>query len=156
VSGAPSAAPGPPRLEAVAGALPDGFDALRREARAEGYRFIERLATDWASGEMRFERAGEILLGLRVAGDLAAIGGLTVDPVIADALRMRRFYIRPMFRCRGLGRMLGEALLERARSGGRPLTVNAAAGSEAFWEALGFQADPRNGHTQVLTPGRQS
>lgn len=146
----------PPTLEAIAGALPAGFDALRREARAEGYRFVERLAADWASGETRFDRGGEILLGLWIAGELVGIGGLSVDPVSANALRMRRFYIRTMFRRRGLGRMLAEGLLERARCSGRPVTVNAAAGSEAFWEALGFRAAPRDGHTHVLTPGGPS
>ena len=145
--------PASPRLEVIAGALPAGFDALRREARAEGYRFIERLATEWGSGETRFDSPGEMLLGLWIAGELAGVGGLTVDPVIADALRMRRFYIRPIFRRRGLGRTLAEALLERARSSGQPVTVNAAAGSEAFWEALGFRGGPRDGHTHVLTPG---
>jgi GNAT superfamily N-acetyltransferase len=148
VNAHPSAAPA---LEVIAGALPAGFDALREEARAEGYRFIDRLATDWASGEARFDREGEILLGLWIAGELAGIGGLTFDPVLADALRMRRFYVRPIFRRRGFGRTLAEALLERARSSGRPVTVNAASGSETFWEALGFRPDSHDGHSHVLT-----
>jgi hypothetical protein len=35
-----------PTLQRVTKELPAGFDALRAEARAEGYRFVERLATD--------------------------------------------------------------------------------------------------------------
>lgn len=140
-------------LDAVAGDLPAGFDALRREARAEGYRFIERLAADWASGETRFDRNGEILLALRVARALVGIGGLTIDPVIAGSLRMRRFYIRPTFRRRGLGRMLSEALLDHAHRLHLPVTVNAGAGSEHFWEALGFRAQLADGHTHVLIWG---
>ena len=39
-----------PKLQRVIKELPAGFDALRAEARAEGYLFVERLATDWMSG----------------------------------------------------------------------------------------------------------
>jgi hypothetical protein len=45
---------------------------------------------------------GEILLPLRIACDLAGIGGLTVDPDTVDGLRVRRFYIRPTFRRRAM------------------------------------------------------
>lgn len=143
-----------PTVEAVASALPAEFDTLRCEAQAEGYRFIERLAADWASGQTRFDHAGEILLALRVGGELAGIGGLTIDPVLADALRVRRFYVRAMFRRHGLGRMLAESLLDHARASRRLMTVNAGAGSERFWEALGFRADPADGHTHVVIPDR--
>jgi GNAT superfamily N-acetyltransferase len=130
-----------------------GFDALQQEARTEGYRFIERLPADWGSGTTRFERAGEVLLALQLASDLVGIGGLTVDPVIVDALRMRRFYVRPAFRRQGLGRVLANALLDRARPLGRLVTVNAGPGSETFWEALGFRPDQGDNHTHVLVPG---
>jgi GNAT superfamily N-acetyltransferase len=137
-------------FEPAVGALPQGLDVLRREAQAEGFRFVERLATEWASGEKRFDRVGEILLALRVTGELAGIGGLTVDSVVAGAPRMRRFYIRPAFRRHGLGRLLAQSLLDRARASGRLVTVNAGAGSERFWEALGFRSAPADGHSHVL------
>jgi len=44
---------------------------------------------------MRFDRHGEALLAARVTGVLAGIGGLTIEPVLAGALHMRRFYVRP-------------------------------------------------------------
>jgi hypothetical protein len=46
---------------------------------------------------MRFDRPGEGLLTAYSAGVLAAIGGITIDPIVPDALRMRRFYVRPGF-----------------------------------------------------------
>jgi GNAT superfamily N-acetyltransferase len=105
-----------PKLQRVIEELPAGFDALRAEARDEGYRFAERLAADWLSGTIRFDREGEGLLAARVNGVLAGIGGLTIEPVVPDALRMRRFYVRLAYRRSGIGRKLATALLERARS----------------------------------------
>jgi hypothetical protein len=76
---------------------------MQAEARAEGHAFLDRLANDWASGAMRFDRPGEALLAAYSQGVLAAIGGITVDPIVAEALRMRRFYVRPAFRGLVLG-----------------------------------------------------
>jgi GNAT superfamily N-acetyltransferase len=143
---------GPLKLEPVIGDLPAGFDALRAEARAEGFRQVERLAAEWASRTTRFDRDGEALLAARQNGVLAGIGGLTVEPVVPGALRMRRFYVRPRFRRRGVGRKLAAALLEQRGQTGRLITVNAATRSVPFWESLGFKPDPRDGHTHVVNP----
>jgi GNAT superfamily N-acetyltransferase len=141
-----------PKLQHVIQELPADLDALRAEARAEGYRFVERLAVDWASGTMRFDGQGEALLAARLKTVLCGIGGLTIDPVVPDALRMRRFYVRPAYRRSGIGRMLAIALLERAQSRSGLVTVNAAPASAAFWESLGFAPDIRDGHTHVHIP----
>lgn len=138
-----------PQLQSVIEELPIGFDVLRAEARAEGYLFVERLAADWMSGTMRFDREGEALLSAHVTDVLAGIGGLTIEPVVPDALRMRRFYVRQAYRRSGIGRQLATALLERARNAASPVTVNAAPASTAFWESLGFAPDARDGHTHV-------
>jgi GNAT superfamily N-acetyltransferase len=138
------------QLERVVDGLPSGFESLRAEASAEGYRFVERLATDWTAGAIRFDQAGEALLVAHVGKELAAVGGLTIDPAMPEALRMRRFYVRKRFRRCGIGRRLALALLERAVAAARPVTVNAGSGSEPFWTALGFIPDPRDGHTHVL------
>jgi GNAT superfamily N-acetyltransferase len=138
-----------PQLQSVIEELPIGFDVLRAEARAEGYLFVERLAADWMSGAIRFDREGEALLAARFNGVLAGIGGLTIEPVVPDALRMRRFYVRRAYRRSGIGRQLATALLGRARNAASLVTVNAAPASTAFWESLGFAPDARDGHTHV-------
>ena len=137
------------RTEAVVEDLPNGFDILRAEARSEGFRQMERLATDWDPHTTRFDRDGEALLAALVDGVLAGIGGLTVDPVVPTAFRMRRFYVRPVFRRVGVGRQLVLALLAPARPS-EMITVNAAPGSVRFWEAIGFAPDQRDGHTHIL------
>jgi len=141
------------QIEVVNGTLPAGLPALRAEARREGYRFLERLASEWEAGAVRFDRPGEALLAAYMAGVLAGIGGLTLDPVVPGALRMRRFYVHPAFRRHGIGRGLAVALLQLPGTAGRSLTVNAGtAEAPVFWEALGFVAERRHGHTHVRIP----
>jgi hypothetical protein len=83
----------PLELEPVTGDLPAGFETLRAEALAEGFRQVERLAAEWAWRTTRFDREGEALLAARLNGVLVGIGGLTIEPVVPGALRMRRFYV---------------------------------------------------------------
>lgn len=145
----------PLELEPVIGDLPAGFDTLRAEALAEGFRQVERLAAEWVSRTTRFDREGEALFAARLNGVLAGIGGLTIEPVVPGAMRMRRFYVRTRFRRCGVGRQLATALLEQRGQTGGLITVNAAAASMQFWEALGFEPDMREGHTHVLNPERR-
>ena len=130
--------------------LPAGFDVLRQNARAEGHRNMDRLAEDWASGAQRFDAAGEALLAALVAGELAGVGGITADPMIPATLRMRRFYVRAVFRRHGVGRRLAETLIANVPPGVH-LVVNAGTEQAArFWEALGFMPDQRDGRTHTL------
>src|SRR5690242_20146930 len=99
------------QIERIVDGLPAGVDTLRAEARAEGFRQVERLATDWEACTTRFDRTGEALVAARINGVLAGIGGLTIEPVVPNALRMRRFYVRLAFRHNGVGRHLVAALL---------------------------------------------
>ena len=137
------------RLQRVIDELPTDFDTIRLEARAEGHKFLDRLANDWVSGVIRFDRPGEALLAAYSDEILAAIGGITIDPVVPDALRMRRFYVRPAFRRAGIGREIALALLEGALQRVRVVTLNAAVESVPFWEALGFVPQVLDGHTHV-------
>ena len=144
-----------PQISIVTGELPALFDTMRQEACDEGYRFIERLALDWASGAMRFDWDGEVLLAACLDGVLAGIGGLTLDSAMPSLLRMRRFYVRPAFRRQGVGRKLAVTLLQHARLAGRSVTVNAGtADAPSFWEAVGFIPDAHHGHTHKLDRGQ--
>jgi GNAT superfamily N-acetyltransferase len=84
-----------------------------------------------------------------VSGVLAGIGGITIEPVLPGAVRMRRFYVRPAFRRSGVGFQLATALLARMIPG-RLITVNAVPASFPFWESIGFTPDARDGHTHIL------
>jgi GNAT superfamily N-acetyltransferase len=138
------------RIVQVVENLPPGFETLRDEARAEGYRMLDRLATDWDTGALRFNRPGEALLVAYIGGTLAGVGGITVDPDTPGALRMRRFYVHPSSRRDGIGRKLVQAILATVPGSAGVITVNAAGGSEPFWEALGFSPKAGESHTHVL------
>ena len=133
-------------LERVVDTLPAGFESMCEEARAERYRMLDTLISEWTSHKTRFDRHGEALLAAYSRGALAGIGGLTVEPAVFGAFRMRRFYVRAAFRRNGVARRLALALLA-GMPANRLVTVNAAAGSEPFWEALGFIAARADGWT---------
>lgn len=58
----------------------------------------------------------------------------------------------PAFCRHGIGRMLATVLVDQASRISDAILVNAATGSERFWESLGFLPDKRDGHTHPLTP----
>src|SRR5271168_3003974 len=99
--------------------LPEpGVEILQSEAQVEGYDFIEALVEDWESGTNRFDAPGEALCGCLDQGLLVAVGGLNCDPFAGrpDVGRIRRVYVRPAWRNRGIGRALVTALVDEART----------------------------------------
>jgi GNAT superfamily N-acetyltransferase len=139
------------QLQSVIWDFPKGFEALREEARAEEYKHIERLFSEWQSGETKFDKDDELLLAAFVEGELAAVGGITQDTALKRTLRMRRFYVRPKFRRSGVGRKLAEALLADPRERGLAVVVNVGPkDAAAFWESLDFAPDGRDGHSHKL------
>jgi GNAT superfamily N-acetyltransferase len=144
------------QLIRIIDALPDGIDALLADAASEGVGNTARLADAWAKGDQRFDADGEALLGALLGGELAGIGGLSVEPAAAEpARRVRRFYVRPAFRRQGVARTLACALIQEALDQVDLLTCNAAASPAAalFWDAQGFSRDDTGPWTHVLRRG---
>lgn len=132
-------------------ALPDRFELLRAEAAAEGFNHIETLWTEWQDGTNRFSRPGEMLAAATIDGELAGLGGITEDFVDRAGLRMRRFYVRPGFRRRGVAGALASFVLEQTVPLGRPITLHTeTVEGAAFWEAMGFVRIEREKTTHVL------
>lgn len=121
--------------------LPDGFDVILEAAASEGVRNMAMLEAQWAGGEQRFDEPGALFAAL-VDGDLAGIGGVTVETGAGEpAMRMRRLYVLPMFRRFGVGRRLAGAMMQQGLQAAPLLTVNAGASEAAapFWAAMGFE-----------------
>lgn len=126
------------QLVRVTEELPEGFEALCREAEAEGHRNLTRLAQDWAEAPEGFTA----VLAAFAGGELAGVGALTPEPGPAaePALRMRRLYVARAARRQGVARSLADALLQEALGQVRLVTVHAGdPGAAAFWEAMGFR-----------------
>ncbi len=131
-----------------------GLAALQSEARAEGFQFIDTLVEQWATGENRFDRPGETLLGCFDQGVLTAVGGLNIDPFLNDPEtgRIRRVYVRPAWRSQGLGRTLVTALLDHARLHFRVVRLRAVNPDVArLYERLGFHPIHDANATHKLT-----
>lgn len=132
--------------------LPDEIPALRDEAMAEGYRFVETLLAEWREGRYRDEDDRHALFAAFQDGHLAAVGAVTPDPYdpAPDLLRLRHVYVRPQRRRSGVGRLLAGALIQQGLALAPRLSLNAAdSGAAAFWEAVGFRPDrtgPRRSH----------
>ncbi|HXJ00167.1 MAG TPA: GNAT family N-acetyltransferase [Micropepsaceae bacterium] len=133
--------------------LPEDFEVLRQSAVNEGWHHLDRLAEDWNRGALRYDASGEALLAAYENGVVGAIGAVCIEPNPADgpARRMRRFYVGPQFRRRGVGRTLATALIQQGWAAAPLLTVHASKPeSIAFWESLGFHPDARNGWSHSL------
>jgi GNAT superfamily N-acetyltransferase len=118
-----------------------GMEYLQSEARAEGYDFIETLVEEWASAQNRFDAPGEILCGHLDQGLLVAVGGLNCDPFAGrpDVGRIRRVYVRPAWRDKGIGRALVTTLIEHARTHFRCVRLRAEnANAARLYERIGF------------------
>ncbi|MFC3069010.1 GNAT family N-acetyltransferase [Phenylobacterium soli] len=121
----------------IQGPLPEGFEALRQEAEAEGHKHLTRLAREWATEPQAFH----VLLGVFHEGGLVAIGGVTDEPEDAGepAWRMRRLYVARRARGMGVARAIANGLGQEALDSVRLVTVHAGSNEAArFWEAMGF------------------
>jgi len=121
------------------------LEPLRKEALAEGYSFVERLASEYADGSLRFDKSGEALFAIFEDEELMAIGGLTGYEALRDPTigRVRRLYVLDRCRRHGYGRLIVEAIIEEARKYYRLLTLRTPnALASAFYERLGFQTAP--------------
>ena len=119
-----------------------GARRLAAQARAEGHRFVDVLVDDWIEGENRFRQPGEAFFLARAGSRLVATCGLNRDRYAADARvgRLRRLYVAPDWRRRGLARLLARAALCAARSQFESVRLRTfSAEASAFYLRIGFR-----------------
>ncbi|MEO1311380.1 MAG: GNAT family N-acetyltransferase [Pseudomonadota bacterium] len=132
---------------------------LVAEARAEGFRFLDRILGSIESGEPVFAARAAHFIGLSDKNELVAVGGLSHDPYGAPETtgRLRHLYIRPGWRRLGVGGALVWELLSRGERSYdlirlRTDTVAAA----KFYEAIGFRRVKDRDATHEISPSKRS
>ena len=91
--------------------------------------------------------AGSLLMAV-VDGQLAGCGALRplADVDYANACEMKRLYVRRAFRGFGIGRVMAQALIDRARSAGYSNmlldTLDDMESARGLYETLGFEEIP--------------
>ena len=115
---------------------------LCAESSQEGFRFMDRLREEWASGANRFDGTGEALFLAVKDGQVVGVCGLNRDPYAHDVRigRVRRLYVLRSHRHGGVGRSLLEAVIAHAREHFDVLRVRTEAASD-FYTARGFRRD---------------
>ncbi|MBA1144399.1 GNAT family N-acetyltransferase [Mesorhizobium neociceri] len=117
------------------------FVALKEESRLEGYWMLVRLADSWSGGRNKFLKRGEALFGAWHGRELAGVCGLNIDPYFEGRGhgRVRHLFVSARHRRSGLGRMLVETVIDRARHHFAVLNTRAPQEAFGFYERLGFQ-----------------
>jgi GNAT superfamily N-acetyltransferase len=95
--------------------MPDVLGLSASTAAAEGFRIVSTVVDHWIEGSQRFDGADEILLAATADGEVVAVGGLKACPHVDGALRVRRFYVTPTSRRRGVASALASELIDHAR-----------------------------------------
>jgi GNAT superfamily N-acetyltransferase len=132
------------------------LEALDACAQAEGVRNVGLLLQALREDPVRFRAPGEMMLGFWEGAALVGVGGRSWCPDLDGALRMRRFYVAPSHRRRGIGHDLALVLLRDAGAWCSIVTCNARASPMAppFWESLGFVRSEIEGVTHALALAR--
>ena len=112
-------------------------------SQSEGHNMVNRLVTEFRAGTNRFDAPGEALFVHLSGNSVIAVAGLNREPdtSIPQAGRIRRLYVVPDFRGKGLGRSLVDVIASTAKTDFDILTVNVGKiRARAFYEHIGFAA----------------
>ena len=105
--------------------LPTQIQNLVVASKKEGFHMVQRLVDEFQQGSNKFERQGEFLLVAFDGEKLVACGGLNIQFSEDEETnksqsnrkigRVRRFYVLPEYRRRGVAKRLLQELEKRAK-----------------------------------------
>ena len=124
---------------------------IRNMAEQEGYHMLNRLVTDFGSGENRFDKEGEKLIGFVSGHMIVGLCGLNVEPTSVNHGRIRRLYVLPVYRRQGIGTELINHLIAFAGKYYKGVVVNIGnlpVGN--FYESIGFEPVNNPSYTHLL------
>jgi len=128
------------------------IETTRYESTKEGYNHINRLITEYNTGENRFDKIGEKLIGLALDDKVVAVCGLNIEPTDNRLGRIRRLYVLPEHRHRGIGTELVKYLIKHAEQYFQSVVVNIGdLPVQDFYKSMGFRPVINNdSYTHVL------
>ncbi|WP_342527800.1 GNAT family N-acetyltransferase [Chryseomicrobium sp. FSL W7-1435] len=116
---------------------------LVEESEKEGYRFLTRLVKQYKDGSELFQKPGEALFGVWKDDELVGLGGILQNAYADDPStgRLRRFYVTEEERRNGVGTLLLDACLDKAKESFKSVTCRTdSAKADAFYRQNGFVA----------------
>lgn len=135
----------------------DSIKELVDESVVGGIKFEQRMWDEWQSGQNRFTKKGERLIGLFHNGECFAVGGIQVDPYIVDndgsIGRVRNIYVKESFRKQGFAKIILDLLMSHGRNYFKTIglsTTNPIASH--MYEEYGFQknGEEKNGRQEYI------
>ncbi len=92
------------------------LSSLLKDRTAADFPFVVSAIDEWFSGKNRFNRKGELLLGLFAGDNCVGICGLNIDPYADDLHlgRVRHLFVCEAYRRQGFGKLLLTRIIEHA------------------------------------------
>lgn len=127
------------------------------ESVVNGIKFEQRMWDEWQSGQNRFTKKGEKLIGLFHNGECFAVSGIQVDPYLPEndgsIGRLRNTYVKESFRKQGFAKILIDLILSHAKNYFKAIrlsTTNPIA--KSIYESYGFvkNGEEKNGRQEYI------
>ena len=125
-------------------------ETLRNESLEEGYNIINHLIAEYRSGENRFDRPGEKLIGFVLNNEIVAVCGLNIEPTDDRLGRIRRLYVLKDYRHRNTGTTLVRHLIGHAKKYFKGVVVNIGdLPVDGFYRSAGFSPVNNKSYTHI-------
>ena len=128
----------PIRIDTIA---PYDWTKILDASKTEGYDMVDRLLVDFQTGSNSFDATGEALFVYLSGKTAVAVAGLNREPDSSymKSGRIRRLYVLPEYRNKGLARSLIEVIASLAETTFDRITVNVGIlDARGFYKHLGF------------------
>ncbi len=129
------------------------LSSLVKDRTAIDFSFVKSAFDEWISGKNRFDRKGEILLGVFAGDECAGICGLNIDPYAEDLRlgRVRHLFICEAYRRQGLGQQLLTSIIEQASENfDRIRLYTDSKAAAALYEKTGFRKSFRFKESHIM------